>query len=173
VRPLDESTGSPRTDVWCVPHDALIEEKLTRSIIGAFYSVYRALGFGFLEHVYVMALERELRARGHRVAREVSVDIMYHGEELCTQRLDMIVDERVVVETKSTYELHPAAQRQLYNYLRATRLEVGLLFHFGREPEFHRLMCRNPTPSTARDLEDIDLPPPERPNGDVAPDPAI
>jgi PD-(D/E)XK nuclease superfamily protein len=95
---------------------------------------------------------------------------MFQGEELCTQRLDMIVDERVVVETKSTYELHPAAQRQLYNYLRATRLEVGLLFHFGREPEFYRLMCRNPTPLMARDLEHANLPPREHPNGDVPPD---
>jgi GxxExxY protein len=126
-----------------VIQDALIEEQLTRSIIGAFYSVYRALGFGFLEHVYVMALERELRDREHRVAREASVRVTYKGEELCTQRIDMIVDEKVVVETKSAYELHPAAQRQLYNYLRATNIEVGLLLHFGREPEFYRLFCRN------------------------------
>ncbi len=130
--------------------EELIEERLTWSIIGAFYRVYRTLGFGFLEHVYILALERELRARGHGVAREVSVDIMYNGEELCTQRLDMVVDDKVVIETKSTYELHPAAQRQLYNYLRATRLEVGLLFHFGREPEFYRLMYRNPTRSDRR-----------------------
>jgi GxxExxY protein len=126
-----------------VTGEDLIDERLTGSIIGAFYAVYRTLGFGFLEHVYVLAMERELRTRGHRVARELSVDIMYDGEELCTQRLDMVVDERVVVETKSTYELHPTAQRQLYNYLRASRLEVGLLFHFGREPQFFRLMCRN------------------------------
>src|SRR5688572_4764645 len=127
-----------------VIREDLIEERLTRSIIGAFYRVYRTLGFGFLEHVYILALERELRVRGHQVAREVGVRIMYDGEELCTQRLDMVVDDKVVVETKSTYELHPAAQRQLYNYLRATRLEVGLLFHFGREPQFYRLMYRNP-----------------------------
>jgi GxxExxY protein len=157
-----------------VTQDALIEETLTRSIIGAFYSVYRTLGFGFLEHVYVMALERELRWRGHRVAREVSVNVMYKGEELCTQRLDMIVDEKVVVESKSTYELHPAAQRQLYNYLRATKLEVGLLFHFGREPQFYRLMYRNPTRSaTRRDVEHVHLLPPERPHRDVAADPPV
>lgn len=124
--------------------EELLEKELTRSIIGAFYRVYRTLGYGFLEHVYVLALERELRARGHQVAREMSVDIIYDGEELCTQRLDMVVDGKVVVETKSTYDLHPAAQRQLYNYLRASRLEVGLLLHFGREPEFYRLMYRNP-----------------------------
>jgi GxxExxY protein len=145
VQPLDTKTGPFDTYFGRVNGEDLIEERLTRSIIGAFYRVYRTLGFGFLEHVYILALERELRARGHQVARQVSVGIMYDGEELCTQRLDMVVDDKVVVETKSTYELHPAAQRQLYNYLRATRLEVGLLFHFGREPQFYRLMYRNPT----------------------------
>ncbi|MFN2567140.1 MAG: GxxExxY protein [Gemmatimonadaceae bacterium] len=120
----------------------LAEERRTHSIIGAFFDVYNTLGFGFLEHVYVLALERELLARGHRVAREMSVRVMYKGEELCTQRIDMVVDDTVVVETKSTFDLHPSAQRQLYSYLRASNLEIGLLFHFGREAKFYRLFCR-------------------------------
>jgi GxxExxY protein len=129
-------------------NDSLIEEDLTRSIIGAFYEVYNTLRFGFLEHVCILALERELRERGHRISREVSVRIIYKGEELCTQRLDMIVDDKVIVETKSAYRLHPAAQRQLFSYLRATNLEVGLLLHFGPEAEFYRLFARKPARST-------------------------
>jgi GxxExxY protein len=132
-----------------VADNFLAEERHTRSIIGAFFDVYNALGFGFLEHVYVLALERELLARGHAVTRELSVRIMYKGEELCTQRFDMVVDDRVVVETKATFDLHPSAQRQLYSYLRASNLEVGLLLHFGREARFYRLFCRN----TRRSLE--------------------
>ena len=128
----------------------LLEEALTRSVIGAFFEVYNALGFGFLEHVYVMALERELRARGHEVAREVGVRIMYKGDQLGMQRLDMLVDDRLVVETKSTYELHRAATRQLYNYLRATSLEVGLLLHFGPKPAFYRLVNHHDAPHLAR-----------------------
>ena len=89
-----------------------------------------------------MALERELRSRGHQVRREVGVCVMYKGEELAYQRLDMIVDDKVIVEVKSTYELHKAANRQVYNYLRATNLEVGLLFHFGPEAKFYRSVCR-------------------------------
>ncbi len=116
----------------------LIEEGLTQSVIGAFFEVYNTLGFGFLEHIYVMALERELRNCGHNVAREVAVRVTYKGEHLGTQRLDMIVDDRLVVETKSTYQLHPVAIRQLYNYLRGTNLEVGLLLHFGPVPKFYR-----------------------------------
>jgi GxxExxY protein len=123
--------------------DELVEERLTHSVIGAFYEVYNTLGFGFLEHLYVMALERELRARGHAVGREVCVSVRYKGEDLGTQRLDMIVDGRLIVETKSTYELHKAAPRQVYNYLRATHLEVGLLLHFGPQPRFYRSFYRN------------------------------
>ena len=122
---------------------ALRSEELTRSIIGAFFHVYNALGFGFLEHVYVMALERELVKRGHRVGREVAVQVRYEGEALCVQRLDMVVDQRVVVETKSSLELHPSARRQLFNYLRATNLEIGLLLHFGPKPTVHREICEN------------------------------
>lgn len=64
---------------------------------------------------------------------------MYKGEQLAYQRLDRIVDDIVIVEVKSTVELHKGANRQVYNYLRATSLEVGLLLHFGPEPKFYRL----------------------------------
>ena len=126
-----------------MPVNKLIEQELTRRAIGAFYEVYNTLGFGFLEHIYVMALERELRNLGHQVRREVGVCVMYKGDELGYQRLDMIVDDKLIIEVKSTYELHKAARRQLYNYLRATNLEVGLLFHFGPEPKFYRSIHRN------------------------------
>jgi GxxExxY protein len=121
----------------------LVEEQLTRSVIGAFFEVYNTLGFGFLEHIYVMALERELLGRGHRVAREVSIHVTYKEHVIGVQRIDMIVDEKLIVETKSTSELPVAARRQVFNYLRATRLEVGLLLHFGLEPRFHRLFSSN------------------------------
>lgn len=119
----------------------LYEPELTHSVIGAFYEVYNHLGFGFLEHLYVMAMERELRGRGHRVGREVGVRIMYKGEELGVQRLDMIVDDKLVVEIKSTATLHKEAGRQVYNYLRASNLEIGILLHFGREARFSVQVC--------------------------------
>ncbi len=121
----------------------LFEERLTHSVIGAFFEVYNTLGFGFLEHIYVMALERELLEREHRVAREVAVRVLYKGHELGEQRLDMIVDEKLVIETKSTLELRKGANRQVYNYLRSTNLEIGLLLHFGPEARFYRMIYRN------------------------------
>jgi GxxExxY protein len=72
-----------------VTKQALVEERLTGSIIRAYYDVYNTLGFGFLENVYVLALERELIARKHRVAREINVRVVYKGQELCMQRLSL------------------------------------------------------------------------------------
>jgi GxxExxY protein len=121
----------------------LIEEALTRSVIGAFYEVYNTLGYGYIEGLYVKALARELVSRGHRVAREVCVLVMYKGAELGIQRLDMIIDNKVVVEVKSAERVFQSAQRQLFSYLKATRLEVGLLLHFGPEPKFYRQIFRH------------------------------
>jgi GxxExxY protein len=129
MRPLNDSGREP-----------LLEEELTNSIIGAFYTVSRILGFGYLESVYAAALERELRKRGHRVAREVLVPVFYLGDLIAYQRLDMVVDDRVIVELKATEQLSPIAERQLSNYLRCTTFEVGLLLHFGPEPKFRRIV---------------------------------
>jgi GxxExxY protein len=120
--------------------EPLLEERLTGSVIGAFYEGYNTLGFGFLEHLYAAALERELRARSHLVERERSVTIRYKGAEIGLQRLDFVVDARLVVEIKSTRALHPSAMRQLHNYLCASGLGVGLLLHFGPEPAFYRVV---------------------------------
>lgn len=114
------------------------EAALTRSVIGAYFEVYNSLGYGFVEHVYAAALERELVARGHRVGREVSVAISYKGHEIARHRLDMIIDNVLVVELKAGAELPPASLRQIVSYLRATNLQIGLLFHFGPKPAIKR-----------------------------------
>jgi GxxExxY protein len=123
--------------------DGLLEEQLTHSVIGSFFVVHRELGFGYREFIYKLALERELLARGHRVDREVPAMVYYRGEPLAPQILDMIVDQKLVVESKSTERLHPGAPVQLFGYLCATEFEVGLLLHFGREPKFYRTVCEN------------------------------
>ncbi|MDB4883832.1 MAG: GxxExxY protein [Gemmatimonadetes bacterium] len=105
--------------------------------------MHRALGFGYREFIYALALERELLSCGHRVSREVAVMVYFRGEPLARQTLDMIVDDVLVIEIKSTERLHPSGTRQLFSYLSATDLEVGLLLHFGREAKFHRVICEN------------------------------
>src|SRR5262245_38253092 len=110
---------------------SLLEREVTSDVIGAFYEVYNTLGFGFLEYGYKLALVRELVARGRTVGREVVIPVLYKGDVLTTQRVDMIVDQKVVVEVKSTSVLPAIAPRQTLNYLRATSHEVALLLHFG------------------------------------------
>lgn len=124
----------------------LLLKELSREVIGTFFDVYNGLGFGFLETVYVRALELEVRDRGFEVAREVAVPVYWKGTLLCTHRLDMVVDGKLIVEVKSTIDLPPSARRQLRSYLRATDFEVGLLLHFGLKPSFQRLISSNGAP---------------------------
>ena len=128
----------------------LIEEALTESVIGAFFEVYNQLGFGFVESVYSKALEVELRARGHYMLREVPVPVYYKGIALGGFRIDILVDDKLIIEVKSSQVLPVTAKRQLYNYLKATHLEVGLLLHFGPEPKFYREVCKQPRPPLIR-----------------------
>ena len=121
----------------------LIEEELSRSVIGVFYDVFDELGFGYRERIYALAMERGLAAVGRRVVREVGVMVYFRGEPLARQTLDMVVDGKLIVEIKSTERLHPDSTRQLFGYLCSTDLEVGLLLHFGREAKFYRVICEN------------------------------
>ena len=133
------------------PQSWLVEERVTHLILKAFYRVYNKLGFGFLEHVYIAALQIELRNLGLSVAREASVRIHYDGIELCQYRIDLVVNGRVILEIKSRRELHRDAQRQVLNYLRATNLEVGFLLHSGPEAKFYRLYAPNTTKKLAQE----------------------
>ncbi len=126
-----------------MPANELLEEALSRSVIGAFYEVHNELGFGFREYIYALALQRELIARGHQVEREMGVPVYYRGEPLARQTLDMVVDERLVIECKATEQLSPSAVKQLFSYLSATTMEIGLVLHFGREATFRRVICEN------------------------------
>lgn len=122
---------------------SLLEEELTRSVIGVFYQVYRELGFGFREYIYSRSLEKALVTEGRHIDREVPSMVYYRGEPVAQQVLDMIVDEKLVVEIKASEHLPSGASRQLFSYLSSTQLEVGLLLHFGRKPKFYRVICEN------------------------------
>lgn len=117
-----------------------VEGDLTREIIAAFYTVYNALGFGFLESVYANALAIELRARGFRVEREVGVEVLYLGVQAGFFRLDLLVEGKIIIECKASELLSPAARPQVFNYLKACSHPVALLFHFGPTPKHYRFV---------------------------------
>lgn len=111
-------------------------------IIGCFYWVYNRLGYGFLESVYAKALEVALRLRGLRVEREVPVTVVFEGVEVGRHRLDMIVEDQVIIEIKSSEKLSDVPKRQLRNYLSATNKELGILLHFGPQANYYRILRR-------------------------------
>jgi len=108
----------------------VLEEELTGRIIKCAVAVHRELGPGFLESIYQRALGIELRLAGLDYESEKLVRVSYRGHYLATHRLDLVVANRVVVETKSVDGLDDAHVAQVLSYLRATGIHVGLLLNF-------------------------------------------
>ena len=105
---------------------------MTGAIVDTAIQIHRNLGPGMLESVYEAVLARQLEARGLRVERQHPVGIMY--EDLTFEegfRIDLLVEECVIVEVKSIDRLAPVHTRQLLTYLRFAKLKVGLLLNFG------------------------------------------
>lgn len=115
-------------------------QDLTREIIAACYTVLQALGFGFLEKVYLRALIVELGRRGLSCRRQVSFVITCEGVEVGMYRADLIVESKVVVEVKTGLLLDPAAVSQTLNYIRASGLPVGLVCYFGPRMKVQRVV---------------------------------
>src|SRR5438093_7891624 len=119
----------------------LLEAERVHSIVSAFFTLFNYFGGGGMcEAAYTGALEYELTLRGHTVDREVTVPVYYKGRLVARQRLDMVVDNRVIVECKATERLAPSAGPQLIGYLRATIFQVAVLLHFGPHPKFYRFV---------------------------------
>ena len=107
---------------------------LTQGIIGAAMEVHRELGSGFLEYVYEEALCYELKFREVSFERQKELDIQY--KDLVIPRKykpDLIVENKVIVEIKATSGLTEVEEAQLLNYLKATKMRVGLLLNFGKK----------------------------------------
>lgn len=110
----------------------MTENDLTYQIRGAVWDVYNALGPGLLESVYEEALCYELEQRGLKVERQVDVPIAYKGNMLKTNlRLDMMVEDQVVIELKSVESLKPIFFKQTKTYLKLMNKHLGLLVNFG------------------------------------------
>ena len=118
-------------------------EEITNKIIEAFYKVYNALGYGFLEKIYCNALYIELISMGLRVERYKKVLVHYKGEVVGDYSADLIVEDVVICELKAIEALIEDNEKQLMNYLKATAIEVGLLLNFGKKPEIKRKIYDN------------------------------
>ena len=112
----------------------MTDNELTYQIRGAIFDVYNELGPGLLESVYEEALVFELQQRGLKVERQVEVPIRYKGNELKTPlRLDLLIDNQIIVELKSVEEMKPVFAKQLLTYLKLLDKRIGLLVNFSSE----------------------------------------
>ena len=129
---------------------------LTEKIIGAFFTVYNRLGYGFSEKVYENALVLELRKLGLKVEQQKRIMVYYDGQVVGEYLADIVVNGVVIIELKVVRQLLKEHEAQLLNYLKATMIEVGLLLNFGPKAEFKRKVYDNDRKGTLAWIEKQD-----------------
>ncbi|MGE3801812.1 MAG: GxxExxY protein [Candidatus Kapaibacterium sp.] len=131
----------------------MLHQNLTSYVIGCFYTVYNALGYGFLESVYERALKIELERNGTLVERQSKIEVFYGHDLVGEFYADLLVNNSVIIELKATERLHPQHEAQLLNYLKATSVEVGLLLNFGEHPQIIRRIYSNDRKKAGRQTQ--------------------
>jgi GxxExxY protein len=108
-------------------------EQLVEQTIGCCIAVHRELGPGLSEYVYSTACQAELKAKGIPFESEKALPVRYRGIAICHHRVDVFIDNRLVLEVKSVDRLHPVHVAQVVSYLRLTGARVGLIANFNVE----------------------------------------
>jgi len=121
----------------------MLHEDITSKIIEAFYKLYNTLGYGFLEKVYENALIIELRKMGFDVKSQHPIKVYYEGQIVGDYNADVVVNDCVIIENKKAEYIVKANENQLINYLKSTKIEVGLLLNFGKKAELRRRIFTN------------------------------
>ena len=108
---------------------------LSSQIIGAAIAVHKELGPGLLESVYQSCMLIELKSIGLNVGDEVPVPVVYRGIEIQRDgfRIDLLVENKIIIELKSVEKVLPVHKKQLLTYLKLTRMQLGLLINFNEE----------------------------------------
>ena len=119
----------------------LKHSEITERIIGAAMKVHSAIGPGFPEKIYQRSLMIEFSRMGFKCKSEIERDIFYTDVKVGSRRLDLFVEDKVLVELKAISEIDNSCLNQVINYLKVFRLEVGLLLNFGKPSlEFKRFV---------------------------------
>jgi GxxExxY protein len=129
----------------------MLHEDLTEIILAACFEVSNELGAGFLESVYEKALLIAIRDKGLAAQPQVPLQVIFRNQTVGDFIADIVVENKVLIELKAVKNLTPEHQAQIINYLRATRIEIGLLINFGNTKlEFRRLKREHPSEDQAR-----------------------
>src|ERR1700688_670529 len=118
------------------------EQELTQKILEGAFAVHNTLGFGFLERVYSNAVLFELRNMNLSCEHEVPFKVRYKEAVVGDYCADLIVERRVIVELKACAGLDSVHEAQILNYLKASRIQVGLLLNFGKPKLQYRKFVR-------------------------------
>jgi len=121
----------------------MLHANLTEKIIKAFFKVNNTLGYGFLEKVYENAMAIELIKMGCNVRQQQNIKVYYETEEVGDYYADLLIDDLVIIELKAAESLCEEHEAQLINYLKPTKMEIGLLLNFGKKAEFKRKIFTN------------------------------
>jgi len=114
--------------------------EITEKIIGAAYAVHNSLGKGLSEKTYENAHVHKLQQFGLKVEQQKTLPVYFEDKKVGEQVIDLVVDEKIIVETKAVKHLVKDHETQLLGYLRNTKLQVGLLINFGSSVEVKRLI---------------------------------
>ena len=117
--------------------------QISDKILRSFYDVYNSLGYGFQEKVYEAAMLNELSKKKLSVLNQYLINVFYKEEIVGDYIADIVVDNKIIIELKTSSKIHPHHECQLLNYLNATKFEVGLLLNFGPKPEKIRKVYDN------------------------------
>lgn len=109
----------------------IVEKDLSYRIVQAAYVVFNELGPGFDENVYENAMVIVLKKQAHVIDQQKRVKIYFQGEEVGLDKIDLIVDERIILELKAVAEIAPVHRQQALSYLKATGLELAMAINFG------------------------------------------
>ncbi|MCW8850775.1 MAG: GxxExxY protein [Melioribacteraceae bacterium] len=115
----------------------------TNRIIKCFYEVYNSLGYGFLEKVYEASLFEELKINGFYCERQKKIEVYYKEKLVGEYYSDILVNNKIILELKAAESICEEHEYQLINYLKATKIELGLLLNFGKKPEIKRKIFTN------------------------------
>lgn len=121
----------------------MIYQELSNKVIKAFYNVYNLLGYGFLEKVYENALMFELKSLNLNAEQQKRIQVHYKEIIVGEYFADILVENSIIIELKAAENIYEEHIAQLTNYLKATDIELGLLFNFGKKPEFKRIIFTN------------------------------
>jgi GxxExxY protein len=136
-------------------------EELTYTINGCLFTVYNTLGNIWPEQVYEQALDMELQAHGVKTERQKEFEVFYFGKRVGHYRLDLLVEDKIILELKAVPEVFPVHQAQLISYLKGYDKPLGILANFGGREVVHRTFPNKMSQSTplhdAFDFDSVQL----------------